>query len=264
MSEFTANISMLYSDLPVDDRPAAARRDGYDAVESWWPWAVGVPSEPERERWVRGIREAGVSLTLLNLWEGPAESGSRGLAGIRHAVEAFRSSADAGIDVARRADAPALHVLAGDGGEIGTLVDNLAWLSTRAPDLRLVLEYLNRHDHPGYPLDSPETVISVIDRVRDEVAGARIGMLVDTYHFGRAGIPLSSMVPYVTTHVSNIQVADSDRSCPGEGTYEVAASLALLVRCGYTGPIGAEFRPGTGVPAPGDLRRIFAMPEIYL
>ena len=51
---FDVNCSILFTELPLLARPAAARAAGFDAVEFWWPFEEMVPSEPTRTRsWPR-------------------------------------------------------------------------------------------------------------------------------------------------------------------------------------------------------------------
>ncbi|MDT7632049.1 MAG: hydroxypyruvate isomerase, partial [Pseudonocardiales bacterium] len=38
MTRYTANCSILFPDVPLLDRPAAAAAAGFDAVEFWWPF----------------------------------------------------------------------------------------------------------------------------------------------------------------------------------------------------------------------------------
>ena len=40
---FDVNCSILFTELPLLERPAAARAAGFDAVEFWWPFADPVP-----------------------------------------------------------------------------------------------------------------------------------------------------------------------------------------------------------------------------
>jgi hydroxypyruvate isomerase len=42
---FDVNCSILFTELPLLKRPAAARSAGFDAVEFWWPFAEPVPGE---------------------------------------------------------------------------------------------------------------------------------------------------------------------------------------------------------------------------
>jgi len=40
-----ANISMLFTELPLAARLAAARAAGFAAVEAWWPFGSAVPGD---------------------------------------------------------------------------------------------------------------------------------------------------------------------------------------------------------------------------
>ena len=44
---FDVNCSILFTELPLLKRPAAARSAGFDAVEFWWPFAEPVPPDHE-------------------------------------------------------------------------------------------------------------------------------------------------------------------------------------------------------------------------
>ena len=43
MTRFDVNLSILFTELPMLERPGAARAAGFDAVECWWPFDVAVP-----------------------------------------------------------------------------------------------------------------------------------------------------------------------------------------------------------------------------
>jgi hydroxypyruvate isomerase len=43
---FDVNCSILFTELPLQRRPAAAKAAGFDAVEFWWPWTEMVPADP--------------------------------------------------------------------------------------------------------------------------------------------------------------------------------------------------------------------------
>ncbi len=44
---FDVNCSILFTELPLLKRPAAARSAGFDAVEFWRPFAEPVPTDRE-------------------------------------------------------------------------------------------------------------------------------------------------------------------------------------------------------------------------
>ena len=43
MSTYTVNASILLTELPITQRPAAVADAGFAAAEFWWPFAVAVP-----------------------------------------------------------------------------------------------------------------------------------------------------------------------------------------------------------------------------
>ena len=51
---YAVNCSILFTELPLLERPAAAKQAGFDAVEFWWPWPVAVPGDAEIDRVRRG------------------------------------------------------------------------------------------------------------------------------------------------------------------------------------------------------------------
>ncbi len=68
---YLANCSMLFTELPLLDRPAAARSAGFEAIEFWWPWPdQPVPSDAAVAAFVRAVRDAGVQLVGLNFFAG--------------------------------------------------------------------------------------------------------------------------------------------------------------------------------------------------
>ncbi len=51
---YAANCSMLFTELPLLQRPAAAKSAGFDAIEAWWPFITSVPADAEIEDWCPG------------------------------------------------------------------------------------------------------------------------------------------------------------------------------------------------------------------
>ena len=59
---YEVNCSILFTELPLLERPAAARQAGFEAVEFWWPFAEAVPSDADVDAFVTAIEDAGVQL----------------------------------------------------------------------------------------------------------------------------------------------------------------------------------------------------------
>ncbi|MFC6258251.1 hydroxypyruvate isomerase, partial [Kocuria oceani] len=76
---YTVNCSILLTDLPLLERPAAARAAGFDAVEFWWPFATSAPADRDVDAFVAAVQDAGVQLSGLNFDAGDMPGGDRGL-----------------------------------------------------------------------------------------------------------------------------------------------------------------------------------------
>jgi hydroxypyruvate isomerase len=99
---FAVNLSILFTELPLLERPAAATRAGFDAAEFWWPWPVAVPSDPEIDRFAVAITDAGVQLVGLNFFAGDMPGGDRGLVSWPARSAEFRDNIDVTIGLGER------------------------------------------------------------------------------------------------------------------------------------------------------------------
>ena len=60
---FAANCSLLFNEVPLLQRPAAARAAGFAAIEFWWPWPdQPVPADRDIDAFLSAVRDAGVHL----------------------------------------------------------------------------------------------------------------------------------------------------------------------------------------------------------
>jgi hypothetical protein len=76
---FNVNLSILFTELPLLERPAAAAAAGFTAVELWWPWVDSpTPEQAELDALNRAIEDAGVRLNGLNLYAGQLPGPDRG------------------------------------------------------------------------------------------------------------------------------------------------------------------------------------------
>jgi len=110
-----ANLSILFTELPLLERPRAAKRAGFDAVEFWWPFDTATPPPAEVDAFVAALDAAGTRLVGLNFFAGDMPAGDAG--------EADRSAFDRQHDQERRQDAaglsPAVEAAAEQGVQTG-------------------------------------------------------------------------------------------------------------------------------------------------
>src|ERR1700757_250184 len=102
-ARFDVNCSILFTELPLLQRPAAARAAGFGAVEFWWPWAEMVPSDAEADAFVASVADAGVELVSLNFHAGDMAAGERGIVSHPARAAEFRENVGAAVEIAGRA-----------------------------------------------------------------------------------------------------------------------------------------------------------------
>lgn len=76
---WTVNLSILFTELPLVQRPAAAAAAGFEAAELWWTLSGPMPPERELDALRHAFTDAGVQLTGLNFDAGDMAAGDKGL-----------------------------------------------------------------------------------------------------------------------------------------------------------------------------------------
>ena len=111
---YEVNCSILFTELPLLERPAAARAAGFDAVEFWWPFAEAMPSDRDADAFVAAVQDAGVQLAGLNFFAGDMPGGDRGLVSWPARSAEFRDNIDATVGIGERLGCQAFNALYGN------------------------------------------------------------------------------------------------------------------------------------------------------
>lgn len=243
MIRFSANLSMLFLEVPELARPAAARRAGFDAVE------VQFPYEHEATRWRDALREAGVELALCNVPAGDLLTGGQGLAGVPGREVAFRAAVAQAAQAAAVLRPRRINVLAGCPGPehdrercLDTLAANLAHAAQVMGDLGIgvVIEAVNTVDRPRYLIATTRQALAAID----QAGHPNLRIQYDLYHMQ---IMEGDLIRSLRTHcarIGHIQFADTPgRHEPGTGEIHFANVFAALDALPYDGFVGAEYLP---------------------
>ena len=238
--KFAANLSLLYPGQPLFERLAAARQDGFEAVEIQFPYA-----QPAAEL-AAELRRLDLKLVLINTPLG--SNGEWGLAGLPGQEKRFRADFERALAVAEQTHCPAIHVMAGfpppeavRSDCIDALVSNLDWACNAAgPGRMLMLEALNHHDMPGYLYALPGQAAQVIE----QVDRPNLRLQFDFFHAGREELPLLSTVQSLQPLIHHVQIAGvPGRHEPDLQYPQLLESLQWLVAQGYTGWLGFEYIP---------------------
>ncbi|MFJ8792475.1 TIM barrel protein [Streptomyces sp. NPDC102462] len=253
---FTVNLSILFTDLPLLARPAAAAAAGFSEVELWWPWADSATPGPAALDGLRGaIEDAGVRLTGLNFYAGRLPGPDRGALSVPgEESDRFRANIGVAAGFAASLGCTALNALYGnriagvDPAEQDALaLENLA-LAARAADrigAILLIEALSRTESPRYPLVSAPAAVEVVDRVNEATGLGNARFLMDLYHLSMNGEDLPAVIERYATRTGHVQIADNPgRGAPGTGSLPLADLLDRLGKAGYEGRVGLEYTPG--------------------
>ena len=90
---YAANCSMLFTELPLLERPAAAKEAGFSAIEFWWPWPdQPVPPDSVVDGFVGAIREADIPLIGLNFFAGDLAGPDAGVLSLPARSSEFRDN----------------------------------------------------------------------------------------------------------------------------------------------------------------------------
>jgi hydroxypyruvate isomerase len=251
---YAVNLSILFTELDLLDRPAAAKAAGFDAVEFWWPFRDAAPRAAEIDAFVTAVSAADVQLVGLNFFGGDLAAGERGLVSLPRRAGEFKASVDLAVEIGSRLGCRAFNALYGNrvDGTSATEQDAVAVDSLRyaakavaAIGATVLLEPVS--GIPSYPLRTAEDVLAVLDRVSG-TAGAdgvdNLGLLADLYHLAVNGDDVSEVIAKHTARIAHVQVADAPgRGEPGSGALDLDGWLGQLVANGYAGYVAAEYKP---------------------
>ncbi|GAB2792986.1 hydroxypyruvate isomerase family protein [Amycolatopsis magusensis] len=250
------NLSILFTELPLLERPAAAKAAGFDAVEFWWPFDSATPGDAEVTRFVRAVRDAGVELAGLNFAAGDLPAGDRGLLSWPERSAEFLASVPIAIGIAEELGCRVLNALYGnriDGVDPAAqdelAAENLAVAARAADALGAVVVVEPVSGVPAYPLRTAADALAVLDRVQREDHGWNLRLLADLYHLSVNGDDLDAVIAEHTGRIGHVQLADSPgRGEPGSGSLDLGGYLGKLAANGYSGHVGLEYKP-TGASA---------------
>jgi hydroxypyruvate isomerase len=241
MPRFSANVSIMFTDLPFLERFAAARAAGFEAAECWFPYEHSV------ETMRATIDRAGIVLNGINTAPG-SEPGDWGLAGIPGREASFREGVEQALHYATRLGVTGIHVMAGAVGPAGreahldTYRKNLAWAADQAAgtDVTLVIEPLNVRDRPTYLVQYSD----LCARIVDEVAKPKLKLLFDVYHIQISEGDLITRLRRHFSKIGHIQIAAvPSRAEPDEGEVNYRDILREIDALGWTGWVGCEYKP---------------------
>ncbi len=268
---FDVNLSILFTELPLLERPAAAKAAGFDAVEFWWPWSVAVPADAEVDRFATAVTDAGVQLVGLNFFAGDMPGGDRGLVSWPARSAEFRDNVDVTVGLGERLGCRAFNALYGNRQDDVTpeeqdelAAENLALAARAARRIGATVLVEPVSGAARYPLLTAADALGAIDRAGED----NVALLLDVYHLAVNGDDVDAAIDTAASRatggaasratggaasratgaaagrIGHVQIADAPgRGEPGTGTLPLDRQLTDLQAAGYAGWVALEYKP---------------------
>jgi len=237
-TRFSANISMMFGEYEPLDRLNAAARAGFEAVEFLFPYEFSVADIRAR------LSDNNIVLNHLNTRPGE----TFGLAAQPGKEDEFARVFDQALDYATRLGALTIHCMSGvvvqqDRARAkATFLRNMRSASAKAQGtgVTLVIEPINIHDRDNFFVQRSDDVVAVLK----ELACPNVKLLFDFYHIQIMEGDLTRRLDRHWDHIGHFQFASVPlRHEPDTGEINLKPLFAEIVKRGWNGFLGAEYRP---------------------
>jgi hydroxypyruvate isomerase len=241
--KFAANLTWLFTEVPLLERFGRAAQAGFSHVE------LASPYEHSIQELQRQLDEHQLKLVLFNLPAGEAEKGEWGTLSNPFRRAYFRASFRQALEYATALGCPRLNLMFGrqvpdvdPADQYDCAVENLLWAAPlgAAAGVNLLIEPLNSLDNPDIALRSTAAAVEVIQRVDQP----QVRLQYDLYH---AQMTEGNLIQTLLNHlalIDHLQLGDvPGRHQPGTGEINFPNVFAALEAAGYAGFIGLEYRP---------------------
>ena len=176
--KLSANLGLLWSELPLLERVYKAKEKNFDAVEFQFPYEV------DANELKKAIDKINLPIIGINTIKGNVSKGDNGLNAVPSRVQEARSAIDQAIEYAKVIGSKNIHFMCGiteqNHNSLKTLVENLQYAVSQLNDtnIRLVIEPKNQKDFPGYFLTNVEQAKEICQLVGNN----NVKIMFDFYH----------------------------------------------------------------------------------
>jgi len=239
VTNFSANLGFLWTDLPLTEAIVAAADAGFDAVECHFPYQT-PPQDTNA-----ALKKTGLAMLGLNTIKGDESKGDNGLCAIPERVTEARAAIDQAIAYAHAINTPSVHVMAGIANgqsATDTYISNLRYACSQAKQhgINILIEPLNPYDAPGYYLNSTTHAEEIISTV----ASDNLKIMFDCYHVQIIEGDVCRRMEQLLPIIGHIQIASVPaRAEPDSGELDYKYVLQTMQKLGISYPIGAEYKP---------------------
>jgi hydroxypyruvate isomerase len=243
MLNFTANLSLLFTEVELINRFKAAKQKGFDAVEIQFPYSLSA------ETLKNALKEQQLKLVLFNVDADDLLHGGEGLACVPEKRDQFRQAIDQTLEYAKLLKPEVINVLPGrcfnekrKQDYLETFKENLCFaVEAFAPlDIKTVFEAVNSHDMPGFIIHNGQQMLGILEQLKHP----KLFMQYDIYHMQTMGDKPEEFIARYADRIGHIQFADCPgRGQPGTGQINFERVFSVIEKSAYSGWVGAEYNP---------------------
>ena len=243
MIKLAVNLSMIFTEVPLLERFALARAQGFQHVEIQFPYELSIKQIQTQ------LTLHDLSLCLINVPAGDLMQGGNGLAGIPGKELEFHHALLKAIEYATSLQVSSINILA---GKQPLDADLLPCLNTLSSNLKLACHLCTEHNiQPVFEMingtDMPRFLVQNIAQAQEMLEAVQhpaLKMQYDCYHMAMMGENILAALQENLEWIGHIQFAD----CPGRhepdtAQINYAEIFQWLAQSPYTGYIAAEYKP---------------------
>ena len=243
MLKFTANLSLLFTEVALIDRFKAAKQAGFNAVEMQFPYALSAAAIKYQ------LDRYDLKLVLFNVDAADLLQGGEGLACVPAKRDQFIEAVAQAVNYAELLKPEVINVLPGrclDKSRLEhylqTFKENLCFAVDAFSPLgvKTVFEAINSHDMPGFIIHGGAQMLDILNQLnRPELL-----MQYDIYHMHMMGEKPETFIAEYADKIGHIQFADCPgRGQPGTGRTDFKRIFSAIEESAYSGWLGAEYKP---------------------
>jgi hydroxypyruvate isomerase len=246
MRGFSANITLLFREIPLLERFAAARAAGFPTVE------IQIPYEHSAAALTSAARAADVEIVLINapLGDDPRTFGT---ACLPNRATQLHAELERAAEYAQALGTRMVNVLAGRcepqdrSAAVQRVTDTLALAAEILGQVAAcpLLEVINPVNAPGYCVADFERAAEIL-----QATDPRAGLQFDVYHAAMLGLDPARTFTRHLPRIRHVQFADHPgRHEPGSGSLDFREIFRTIRASRYGGWVGAEYHPAAATVA---------------
>jgi len=242
MLKFDPNLRWLFTELPMEERYAAAANAGFKGVE------VAFPYDFKASKLQSILKNNNLSLVQILApfdWDG----GQRGIAALPGKEVEFKASIETAIEYATQVGKPMIHVMPGNISTESNkercyevFKNNLAWAAQEAgkENITLILEPCCSARFPDFLYHRIQDGIDVICELHLD----NIKLCFDTFHVQMEEGAITQKLIEAFPYIGHIQIGNvPGRHEPGTGEIYFPYLFSQIEKLGWDRWIGCEYTP---------------------